>query len=550
MSTDASLFPELPQTPQARTYVVRHLVFDELARGRVRVPEFQRPLRWKYKDNVALFDSLWRGYPIGSLLLWKRPAEAATIQIGASQLLVPAVPEAKWVVDGQQRVTALAAAMMELPSQDVQYRVYFDPHRGEFFVPHTASERRPGDIPVSVLADAKKLNRWIRDNDITEKMADILDTAHVRIAEYAIPVYEIDTPDEAPLRAIFARLNSTGARMQAHEVFHALLGRPTVARESIRLDVIVDAVRGVDFGELERAEALKCLLSASEISPTHRPENLEMDQIKKLIPAEAAAEAARLAAYFLRDVAGLHHLRLVPYPVVFILLCRFFHLHPTLEAADQRRLASWVWRGIATGVHQRAEVSRMREALRDMKEGEGATLTIDRLLRRIRRGSELAWALGRFDLRSAATRVEVLSLFHLGPRRLPLLGDEVDGGAANMQELLQADPFVPVIYQPSTLSRQKEIYEASRTAANRVLFSGHHSMVKTLGRLDPLRHHPLLSSHLISDDMLFAIQQSDPGKFLRLRGDALRQHVTAFLHEKAGWDQPEMAPIQAYMELS
>lgn len=39
--------------------------------GRIRIPHFQRPLRWQRDDVIKLFDSIVRGYPVGSLLLWR-----------------------------------------------------------------------------------------------------------------------------------------------------------------------------------------------------------------------------------------------------------------------------------------------------------------------------------------------------------------------------------------------------------------------------------------------------------------------------------------------
>ena len=51
--------------------------------GRIRIPHFQRPLRWQRDDFIKLFDSIVRGYPVGSLLLWHRSARAETLQLGA-----------------------------------------------------------------------------------------------------------------------------------------------------------------------------------------------------------------------------------------------------------------------------------------------------------------------------------------------------------------------------------------------------------------------------------------------------------------------------------
>ena len=56
--------PQLPKKPVARTEKVEDLV-EMVYRGRVRVPWFQRGLKWEAKHVQELFDSIYRGYPIG-----------------------------------------------------------------------------------------------------------------------------------------------------------------------------------------------------------------------------------------------------------------------------------------------------------------------------------------------------------------------------------------------------------------------------------------------------------------------------------------------------
>lgn len=97
----------LESRPTARTFDVEQLV-DMAWRGRVRVPHFQRGLRWNWEDVKRLFDSILKGYPIGSLLLWTRRANAEVITLGALQLDAPEFDEAFWVVDGQQRLTSFS----------------------------------------------------------------------------------------------------------------------------------------------------------------------------------------------------------------------------------------------------------------------------------------------------------------------------------------------------------------------------------------------------------------------------------------------------------
>jgi uncharacterized protein with ParB-like and HNH nuclease domain len=55
---------------EADTETVEDLV-GLVRRGLVRVPSFQRGLKWESKDVIALFDSVYRGFPIGALLLRK-----------------------------------------------------------------------------------------------------------------------------------------------------------------------------------------------------------------------------------------------------------------------------------------------------------------------------------------------------------------------------------------------------------------------------------------------------------------------------------------------
>lgn len=75
----------LHKRPDAATYAIEDLV--PLARkGTLRLPSLQRLFKWQPTDVRDLFDSIYRGFPIGTLLLWKKPAEAGRFQLGAAPL--------------------------------------------------------------------------------------------------------------------------------------------------------------------------------------------------------------------------------------------------------------------------------------------------------------------------------------------------------------------------------------------------------------------------------------------------------------------------------
>src|SRR5690349_13387988 len=95
--------PRLERRPHATAYQVDDLM--HLVRtGQVRMPPFQRKLKWGPRDRVDLFDSIYRGFPIGTLLLWKRSAPAGEVRFDQFVANVADRADALFLVDGQQRV--------------------------------------------------------------------------------------------------------------------------------------------------------------------------------------------------------------------------------------------------------------------------------------------------------------------------------------------------------------------------------------------------------------------------------------------------------------
>jgi hypothetical protein len=90
------------------TIPIRDLV-DQAVQGRLDIPEFQRDFVWRPDQVRALVDSLYRDYPIGQILTWTNPAYTAPR--GPSGTPTSRV----WLVDGQQRTTALCLVFGKKP---------------------------------------------------------------------------------------------------------------------------------------------------------------------------------------------------------------------------------------------------------------------------------------------------------------------------------------------------------------------------------------------------------------------------------------------------
>ena len=94
--------------------------------GDVAIPEIQRPFVWEASEVRDLMDSLYKGFPVGYLIVWKNPdikLKNGTISSGK-----------RIMIDGQQRVTALTAAIVGQEIVDADYKkkrikIAFNPPR-------------------------------------------------------------------------------------------------------------------------------------------------------------------------------------------------------------------------------------------------------------------------------------------------------------------------------------------------------------------------------------------------------------------------------------
>src|SRR5438874_13004025 len=79
-------------------------VLSRVREGEIAIPEIQRPFVWDSTQVRNLLDSLYQGFPIGYLIAWRNPT--VKLKDGTSSA------GKRILIDGQQRVTALMAAML------------------------------------------------------------------------------------------------------------------------------------------------------------------------------------------------------------------------------------------------------------------------------------------------------------------------------------------------------------------------------------------------------------------------------------------------------
>ena len=142
---------------------------DDIAMGQIGLPDIQRPFVWPNTKVRDLFDSMYRGYPVGYLLFWENGLVSGHKTIGAdAKQLSPGLV----IVDGQQRLTSLyavleGASVVRSNYRSERIRIAFNPTEEKFEVTSAAIERDRSFIP-----DISKL--WSDESDLFQVVGDFL----------------------------------------------------------------------------------------------------------------------------------------------------------------------------------------------------------------------------------------------------------------------------------------------------------------------------------------------------------------------------------------
>lgn len=217
------------ENPAPPTPVVEHLptIFRRIRIGEYRVPPFQRDFVWEERQVLELLESVYRGYPIGSILLWR--VEKRVFQsVKQSMVGFPSSEErypVSFVLDGVQRLSALNGVFnQDEVVHDRRFDVWFD-LEGETFVHGRDLDRVKHPIPLKAvfhprafLGEQKRLASMPDSDLLLERAIRLLAV----FQEYMVPVVSISERSATEVVSIFQRINSTGVRLGVVDFMRAL----------------------------------------------------------------------------------------------------------------------------------------------------------------------------------------------------------------------------------------------------------------------------------------------------------------------------------------
>lgn len=212
--------------PKPEIFRIEQLVI-RVKDGDIKLPKFQRPFIWKRKDVLKLWDSIYKGYPIGSILLWLTSEKLAS-ETRIGDLDINARPDPypyNYLLDGQQRLSTLCGALY-WNGQDKEsiWNICFDLETEKFLFPKK-DELKLEYFPLNKLIETSDfLNQCKTFESSPEKSASYFDKAKSllnSIKDYKIAAVTIGDMKINEVAPIFERINSTGRRLTIYDLMRA-----------------------------------------------------------------------------------------------------------------------------------------------------------------------------------------------------------------------------------------------------------------------------------------------------------------------------------------
>ncbi len=532
----------LAQRPEGVRLTVQKLL-EYVRSGRIRIPPFQRSMRWGQNDHQLFLDSILRGFPAGVFLFWKRPAPPARIVLGPWSAEMAASPDAWWVVDGQQRITSLTGTLLhpEPLQPGSPFAFYYDLAREEFVHAPPASAERAEWVPVNRLVDAADLGVWLAQSGLDlPKQRQAHEVAR-RLREYEIVGYVVDSADERALRAIFDRANTSGKRMMGKDVFQALHAGLDGEKPATFSTLATELHDAMGFGLVSDQWLHKAALAMRGIDAT-RPLKGELrepgalkDTFTELLPV------LRKAIELLRGIAEIPHFAVLPYGLPLAVLARFYYLFPEPKERSELLLSRWIWRGAVSQAHRGESVPYLRNNYSALIAGdeEGSVQRLLGLVPSVPPAARNDLGLSPYRPAYAATKIELAALAALQP-----------------QWLFRADPL-----EPELAVDINELFDNIR-ASKLPLWSPKMSDTPVSGTVATRLLHPLsesedvdwpailgsasddaLKSHGFDSDARRALRAKDWKAALEARATHVRYIISELVAQRARWgenDRPSL----------
>lgn len=355
-------------------------LFLEIDSGQIKLPMFQREFVWDKEQSAKLIDSILKGYPIGTFILWKTRETLRSVKdIGNHKL--PDTPKgdyAQYILDGQQRITSLYAIRKgiritkdkkEINYKDIYVNLDNDSSSDEQIV---SSQKEEGKIYVSV-HDLLTLDALDFIDIIGKDKAKKLQEYKTSLTTYdfatiTIKDYPIDIACD-----VFSRINTGGKPLTLFEIMVAMTFDETKNFDlALKYDELLNGSDEVDnslakakFETVPAATVLQAV-AAITVDSIRAKDILKIRRAEFIANWDPMVSSMFTAVDFIRTKFHVPVSQLLPYASLLIPFTYFFYKNankrPTeVQAKLLKQFFYWV------GLNSRYSGSTETKIAEDLK---------------------------------------------------------------------------------------------------------------------------------------------------------------------------------------
>lgn len=366
----------------------RRLIFylEDIEKGLLLIPSFQRDDVWDNNARIDLLDSLKKGYPIGSILLW-RPEDnffkGSLNKIGSYTIDRKDENNALFILDGFQRLSTLFGCLTnpdktKLSVDKEEWRkkffICYDLEREEFFMPRTG-KLEFFQIPVYNLIDTRAAYALERElqkiypEDKIDKYLDSYKKLGTTLLDYTLSSIEITGGGIEDAVEIYSRLNSKGSIISPDWMVSILTYNEGFRLGSV-IDNLIEELKEYNFDKIRRDILFKCIINSfgttffDQSSKTIEKLATRSDFIPT---TKKTIENIKKAVQFLFEELLVVDSKLLPYGNQLIFITDFFNQieAPTLE--QKNKLKQWFWVTTYASYFTIYSLSKQREAYKQFQ---------------------------------------------------------------------------------------------------------------------------------------------------------------------------------------
>lgn len=368
-------------------------ILDEIDNGSIALPVFQRSYVWSRKQVSELFASLYRGHPIGSLLIWKTSSAEAEIR---GDLPAPSTP-LQLLLDGQQRMTSLYGVMRG------QEPAFFDGNANAFSGLRFNMEEESFEFyqPVKMRDDPLWIDvselyqngtqgvQTILNNlsnggqDSTKFMGRLLDLLAVSDKELHVELVTGEDKTVETVVDIFNQVNSGGTKLTSGDLALAkICANWPEARDIIKLMITTWREQGFNFTHEWLLHVVNAIVKGeAKFSHLHDLDSMTIE--KGLHKAETYANKT---LNIISSRLGLDHDRVLFAKPAISTIASFYNLYGLNLTHDQRdKLLFWYAHAGMWGRYSGASDATLGQDLTIIQKSNSIDECIDALIEEMER---------------------------------------------------------------------------------------------------------------------------------------------------------------------